>query len=145
MHTEEAQLLLHRTQSAKSLSSLDQLFRDYMLEPPTTFDMADEAVQQFDDLRQAYRRVIDVRSQITVLEPLVGLRDHRDTDQARREHAAQMKRAFPTVRDTLHLENNRDRLAELATRRTAADARVAQLRETLDQAQQRVTSDTAAL
>lgn len=145
MHTEEAQLLLHRTQSAKSLSSLDQLFRDYMLEPPTTFDMADEAVQQFDDLRQAYRRVIDVRAQITVLEPLVGLRDHRDTDQARREHAAQMKRAFPTVRDTLHLENNRDRLAELATRRTAADARVAQLRETLDQAQQRVTSDTAAL
>lgn len=145
MHTEEAQLLLHRTQSAKSLSSLDQLFRDYMLEPPTTFDMAEEAVEQFDDLRQAYRRVIDVRAQIDVLEPLVGLRDERDAGEARKAHSAKMKQAFPTVRDTLHVESNRDRLTELATRRTTADAHVAQLWESRDQAQQRVTSDTAAL
>ncbi|MFG6303500.1 hypothetical protein ACGLFO_08765, partial [Corynebacterium hesseae] len=34
----EGQLLLHRTQSAKSLSSLDQLFRDYMLDRPATFE-----------------------------------------------------------------------------------------------------------
>ncbi|MFP7365564.1 ATP-binding protein [Corynebacterium callunae] len=145
MHTEEAQLLLHRTQSAKSLSSLDQLFRDYMLEPPATFDMAAEAVEQFDDLRQAYRRVVDVRAQIEVLEPLVALRDQRDENEARKAHATQMKQAFPTVRDTLHVESNRDRLTELSTNRTAADAREAQLRESLDGAQQRMTSATAAL
>ncbi len=145
MHTEEAQLLLHRTQSAKSLSSLDQLFRDFMLEPPTTFDMAAEAVEQFDDLRQAYRRVIDVREQIDVLQPLVSLRELRDASEERKAHSTTLKQAFPTVRDTLHLESNRDRLAELATRRTAADAQVAQLREALDHAQQSVTSATAAL
>lgn len=145
MHTEEAQLLLHRTQSAKSLSSLDQLFRDYMLEPPATFDMAEEAVEQFDDLRQAYRRVIDVREQIEVLEPLVGLRDQRDAAENQQAHATMLKEAFPTVRDTLHLESNRDRLAELATKRTSVDARVKQLKEALDLAQQRLTSDTAAL
>lgn len=145
MHTEEAQLLLHRTQSAKSLTSLNQLFRDYMLEPPSTFKMADEAVEQFDDLRQAYRRVIEVRSQIDVLNPLVGLRDQRNRAEEAKEHAIKMKNAFPTVRDTLALERNRVTLAEHTTKLTTERSNVAQLEEAKDQAQQRLMSATAAL
>ncbi|MGP5246471.1 ATP-binding protein [Corynebacterium flavescens] len=145
MRSEEAQLLLHRTQSAKSLTSLDQLFRDYMLEPPTTFAMAEEAVEQFDDLRQAYHRVVDVRAQIDTLQPLVGLRDQRSNAEVSKAHALEMKRAFPAVRDSLHLAGNRDHLAELTTEVTAADSHVAQLQEALDQAQKQVTSATAAL
>ena len=34
--------LLHRTQSAKNLGSLDQLFRGFMLDEPVTFDRAEE-------------------------------------------------------------------------------------------------------
>ena len=43
--------LLHRTQSAKGLDSLDQLFRNHMLERPPTFAMADRAVEEFGALR----------------------------------------------------------------------------------------------
>lgn len=44
---EEALHLLHKTESAKSLESLDQLFGDFMLEKPATFDLAANAVEQF--------------------------------------------------------------------------------------------------
>jgi uncharacterized protein YPO0396 len=145
MHSEEAQLLLHRTQSAKSLSSLDQLFRDYMLEPPSTFGMVEEAVEQFDDLRHAYRRVIDVRDQIEVLDPLVGLRDQRDGADKQKCHALQLKQAFPTVRDTLRLESDRDRLAELSTAISEAEANVSQLEESRSGALQQLTSAKVAL
>lgn len=47
--------LLHRTQSAKNLGSLDQLFRTFMLDEPVTFDRATNAVEQFGELREAHR------------------------------------------------------------------------------------------
>ena len=43
---EVAQRLLHRTQSAKNLTSLDTLLRDFMLDEPDTFAMAAAAVEQ---------------------------------------------------------------------------------------------------
>lgn len=64
---EGALQLLHKTQSAKSLDSLDQLFRDYMLERPTTFDLADTAVTQFGELRDAHDRVVQLRMQRDLL------------------------------------------------------------------------------
>lgn len=75
--TEGAQRLLHRTLSAKSLGSLDQLFRDYMLDTPSTFAMAERAVNQFHDLQEAHRVVVDARLQVEMLTPLVDLADTR--------------------------------------------------------------------
>lgn len=75
--SEAAQRLLHRTLSAKSLSSLDQLLRDYMLDEPDTFTMADRATSQFRDLREAHRVVVDARRQVETLDPLVGLAEVR--------------------------------------------------------------------
>ncbi|MDJ0417188.1 ATP-binding protein [Rhodococcus opacus] len=87
--SEGAQRLLHRTLSAKSLGSLDQLFRDYMLDTPNTFTMAERAVNQFHDLQEAHRVVVDARRQVEMLAPLVdladtrqrGLQSLRDTDE----------------------------------------------------------------
>lgn len=76
--TEGAQRLLHRTLSAKSLTSLDQLLRDYMLDEPVTFDMAQRAADQFHDLREAHRVVVDARHQIEALAPLEGLATTRN-------------------------------------------------------------------
>lgn len=75
--SEAAQRLLHRTLSAKSLNSLDQLLRDYMLDEPDTFAMADRATSQFRDLREAHRVVVDARRQVEALNPLVGLAEVR--------------------------------------------------------------------
>lgn len=55
--------LLHKTQSAKTLDSLDALFREYMLERPGTFDLADTAVAQFTELRDAHDHVVQLRLQ----------------------------------------------------------------------------------
>ncbi|GAC56645.1 hypothetical protein GOHSU_12_00350 [Gordonia hirsuta DSM 44140 = NBRC 16056] len=71
--SEAAQRLLHRTLSAKSLGSLDRLFRDYMLDVPATFALAERAVEQFEDLREAHRVVVDARDQVQTLDPLVDL------------------------------------------------------------------------
>lgn len=64
---ENALLLLHRTQAARSLGSLDHLFRTFMLEEPRTFALADTAVEQFDNLDQAHERVVQSRRQVEVL------------------------------------------------------------------------------
>jgi uncharacterized protein YPO0396 len=67
MQAENALTLLHRTQSAKSLGSLDDLFRNFMLDRPRTFDRADNAVTQFTELKDAYDHVVDLRKQAEVL------------------------------------------------------------------------------
>ncbi|MDU2587492.1 MAG: ATP-binding protein [Corynebacterium sp.] len=96
--SELGQVLLHRTQSAKSLSSLDQLFRGYMLDKPSTFERADEAVEQFEDLRQAYLRVEDVKAQIDTLAPLPRLHAQRDVAESAKHKAEAMSEALPAVR-----------------------------------------------
>jgi uncharacterized protein YPO0396 len=67
--SEDAQRLLHRTQSAKSLTSLDDLLRGFMLETPSTFTQADLAVEQFRALQDAHATVVDAREQIEALLP----------------------------------------------------------------------------
>lgn len=68
--SEQAQILLHKAQSAKNLTSLDALFRDFMLEPPDTFTLSDDMVAQFDELSVAHATVVDARKQLHCLEPL---------------------------------------------------------------------------
>ena len=67
--SESAQRLLHRTQSAKSLTSLDDLLRGFMLEEPGTFAIADQAVDHFKALQEAHATVVDAREQVEVLTP----------------------------------------------------------------------------
>lgn len=59
--------LLHKTQSAKNLGSLDALFRGFMLDEPATFGLAKTAVDQFDELSRAHRLVVEAREQVDIL------------------------------------------------------------------------------
>ncbi len=75
--SEQSQRLLHKTQSAKNLDSLDTLLREFMLDEPATFDQAAKAVEQFSELRAAHASVVDARRQLQALLPLRELeRDH---------------------------------------------------------------------
>ncbi|WP_084500184.1 ATP-binding protein [Brevibacterium album] len=77
---ESALQLLHKTQSAKSLDSLDQLFREHMLERPGTFELAQTAVEQFGELSDAHAHVSQLRMQ---RDHLAGLRaGAREFEQA---------------------------------------------------------------
>lgn len=64
--------LLHKTQAAKNIGSLDDLFRKYMLDMPRTHDLATAAVAQFKELEEAHDGVVDQRRQMECLEPLLG-------------------------------------------------------------------------
>jgi uncharacterized protein YPO0396 len=68
---DRAIVLLHKTQSAKNLGSLDDLFRTFMLDEPSTFATADRAVEQFTELSQAHDAVVQASEQIEALMPLV--------------------------------------------------------------------------
>ncbi|WP_396640918.1 ATP-binding protein [Microbacterium sp.] len=59
--------LLHKTQSAKNLGTLDALFRGFMLDQPGTFSRAETAVEQFTELDAAHKHVVDLRKQVDAL------------------------------------------------------------------------------
>ncbi len=141
--SESAQLLLHRTLSAKSLSSLDQLFRDFMLEEPSTFAVADRAVAQFAELREAHRSVVDVREQIAHLTPLADLRASRDRVLDRAEELDAENVAFPAVQAAVTTELVEEELRTARGALVAAESSVASTRERLD-ARRTATDDIRA-
>ncbi len=93
--SEQAQVLLHKTQSAKNLTNLDSLFRDFMLDEPGTFALATETINQFDQLRGAHAAVVDARLQVEALAPL------RDCDGVLRGLAAE---AAEVAAERAHLD-----------------------------------------
>lgn len=69
IESEMALRLLHKTQSAKNLGDLNTFLRNFMLEKPETFEVADRLVSEFGELSAAHQAVIEVRDQIAVLRP----------------------------------------------------------------------------
>ncbi|MDO5534045.1 MAG: SbcC/MukB-like Walker B domain-containing protein [Propionibacteriaceae bacterium] len=130
--SEQAQLLLHKTQSAKNLTNLDSLFRDFMLDAPDTFELAEQTVGQFQELTVAHAAVVDARRQVEALAPLRGLgEEHADATSALQQlgqEAAHLG-AWLTGRqlaDTEHeLDRLRPRLTRFATELADAEAHCA--------------------
>lgn len=69
IESEMALKLLHKTQSAKNLGDLNEFLRDFMLDKPQTFDVADRLVQEFAELDAAHQSVVTVRKQVNMLSP----------------------------------------------------------------------------
>ena len=61
--------LLHKTQSAKNLGDLNHFLRDFMLERPETFAVAERLVAEFAELDEAHKAVVTAREQIETLRP----------------------------------------------------------------------------
>jgi uncharacterized protein YPO0396 len=69
IENEMALRLLHKTQSAKSLGDLNSLLRDFMLERPETFSVAERLVSEFGELNSAHSAVVIARKQVATLLP----------------------------------------------------------------------------
>ena len=61
--------LLHKTQSAKNLGDLNAFLRDFMLDKPETFTVADRLINEFGELNAAHQSVVTARQQIQTLVP----------------------------------------------------------------------------
>lgn len=105
---ENAVLLLHKTQSAKSLGSLDDLFRQFMLDRPKTFDMANTAVAQFGELSEAHRLVVEAREQVEHLRGLEEPARAFGLNSARAAEAAALSAALPSFKDEWKLTLAKD-------------------------------------
>ncbi|WP_235834252.1 ATP-binding protein [Actinomadura logoneensis] len=67
--------LLGRIQAGQQITTVDALYKTMVLEEPSTLVLADEVVQQFDELSGTRERMITARRQVRALTPI---RDHRD-------------------------------------------------------------------
>lgn len=104
MQNEISLQLLHKTQSAKSLNTLDQLFREYMLERPETFNMADSAVTQFVELRNAHAHVVRLREQRDLLAELAQHAKTYDAAHATAATARMLGEAVAPYQKLRHLD-----------------------------------------
>ena len=69
IESEMALRLLHKTQSAKNLGDLNTFLREFMLDKPATFEVADRLVSEFDELNAAHQAVVTARRQVETLGP----------------------------------------------------------------------------
>jgi uncharacterized protein YPO0396 len=80
---ERALRLLHKTQSAKNLGDLNVFLRDFMLDAPETFGIAERLVNEFGELNAAHQAVVAAREQRDTLAPARS--EHEDLERTGRD------------------------------------------------------------
>lgn len=83
--SEMALRLLHKTQSAKNLGDLNSFLREFMLDRPHTFKVAERLVSEFGELNAAHQAVVTARRQVETLEP--ARQRHRQREELLRQRA----------------------------------------------------------
>jgi len=136
--------LLHKTQSAKNLGSLDQLFRSFMLDEPPTFARAKTAVEQFGELNQAHQHVVELRRQVEHLQQLGKSIEAYESAAAEGAEADRLSDLIDPFQDRLTLRLADDERGVLRSQQARAeensrktDAALAEAKELLRAAERR--------
>lgn len=132
--------LLHKTQAAKNLGTLDTLFRRFMLDEPLTFKRADSAVEQFGELRDAYNHVVDLRRQRDALLHVSTAAETYEKAEAEAVSLSDLADAVQPFAAGLQLDLSREALIDATTDLARAEARVAKNQTALDEAEERLTA-----
>ncbi len=69
--------LLARIQAGNQVRSVDELYKDMVLERPTTFAAADRAIEHFDDLDTAHSAMRTEEQKLELLAPIADLHDRK--------------------------------------------------------------------
>ncbi|WP_309650745.1 SbcC/MukB-like Walker B domain-containing protein [Nocardioides sp.] len=75
--------LLARIQAGNQVRSVDELYKDMVLERPVTFAAADRAIEHFDDLDAAYAAMRTEEQKLDLLEPIAGLHERKGIAERR--------------------------------------------------------------
>lgn len=113
--SERALRLLHKTQSAKNLGDLNAFLRDFMLDAPETFAVADRLVAEFGELNAAHQAVVAARRQIETLAPARQAWDERTTCLADKTRLASVQAGLDGFREQWRSRLLAERIAELRT------------------------------
>lgn len=99
IENEMALRLLHKTQSAKNLGDLNTLLRDFMLDKPDTFDVADRLVNEFAELNAAHQAVVTAREQVQMLTPARNRYEQARTLRSRRGELEELRIGMDAFRE----------------------------------------------
>jgi len=69
--------LLARIQSGNQVRSVDELYKEMVLERPATYAAADRAIEHFDDLDAAYAAMRTEEQKLELLEPITALHERK--------------------------------------------------------------------
>lgn len=111
--SERALRLLHKTQSAKNLGDLNTFLRDFMLDAPETFEVADRLVAEFGELHAAHQTVVAARLQIETLLPASEAYEERERCGRDKNLLAEVQAGLDSWRDEQRDRLINERIAEL--------------------------------
>lgn len=132
---ETALRLLHKTQSAKNLGDLNHFLRDFMLERPETFAVAERLVAEFAELDEAHKAVVTAREQIDTLRPAHEAHDRLRAVRGERGELDELLAGVDGYREHQKLRLLDARLAELDTLDRGLEGEEGSRRQTLERYQ----------
>lgn len=116
IESEMALKLLHKTQSAKNLGDLNEFLRDFMLDKPETFDVAQRMVEEFEELDAAHQAVVKVRKQVDVLTPAKEEYQTLEENKKQLSKLQELLNAVDIYRDQTKVELLQQEINTLKTR-----------------------------
>jgi uncharacterized protein YPO0396 len=126
--SERALRLLHKTQSAKNLGDLNTFLRDFMLDPPETFSVAERLVSEFGELNAAHQAVVSARRQIETLTPARAAHDELERQRQEKSVLDEINLGLDAFCEQQRAELLERRIAELTVQVAGLEAEQAVLR-----------------
>ncbi|MEO7497745.1 MAG: ATP-binding protein [Massilia sp.] len=103
IESEMALRLLHKTQSAKNVGDLNTFLRDFMLDKPETFEVANRLVNEFAELNAAHQAVVTARQQVQTLAPARARHQQMATLHLQRNELDELRLGMNSYREQLRI------------------------------------------
>lgn len=132
IESEMALRLLHKTQSAKNLGDLNTFLRDFMLDKPETFEVADRLVSEFGELNAAHQAVVTAREQVQTLAPAREQHQRRDSLILQRNGLDELRLGVDGYRETRRIDLLKEHVAALEVQANGSEGEVGRRQSTLD-------------
>ncbi len=124
--------LLHKTQSAKNLGDLNTFLRDFMLDKPETFEVADRLVSEFGELNAAHQAVVTAREQVQTLAPAREQYQRMQSLQLHRNELDELRLGVNTYRETRRMSLLTEHVASLEVQASGMEGEVRRHQDVLD-------------
>jgi len=132
IESEMALRLLHKTQSAKNLGDLNTFLRDFMLDRPETFDVADRLVNEFGELNAAHQSVVTAREQIQTLAPARERHRQMQSLEQQRNALCELRAGITSYREIRRIGLLKQRMAVLQVRSEGLDGELSRRQDGLE-------------
>ena len=132
IENEMALRLLHKTQSAKNLGDLNAFLREFMLDKPETFDVADRLVNEFGELNAAHQAVVTARQQVQTLAPAREKHHQMESMAMQRNVLGELQAGIDSYREIRRMGLLKEHIASLTINADGLEGETARRQALLD-------------